>query len=148
MLSRQQQQELINFFDEVRSGKIKRKDLIVCTSCSGRGCDQKEGSSKAVQEICRGDLYLSLEQRLVMVRDQVVELTAKEFDILVLMVKHPKMVFSYEMITEMIWDEQYVGYSRKAINNHMSNLRRKLKIAVDVPNYIRSVHGIGYKFEL
>lgn len=139
---------MINFSDEVRSGKIKRKDLLVCTGCSGRACDQKEGSTKAVQEICRGDLYLSLEQRLVMVREQVVELTVKEFDILVLLVKHPKMVFSYEMITEMIWDEHYVGYSRKAINNHMSNLRRKLKVAVDVPNYIRSVHGIGYKFEL
>ena len=46
------------------------------------------------------------------------------------------------------WDEQYAGYSRKAINNHMSNLRRNLKIAVNVLNYIRSVYGIGYKFEL
>ena len=46
------------------------------------------------------------------------------------------------------WHEDYTYYSRKAVNNHVSNLRKKLKIASDLPDYIKSVYGIGYKFEV
>lgn len=46
------------------------------------------------------------------------------------------------------YDEDYTYYSRKAVNNHVSNLRKKLKIAPDLPDYIKSVYGIGYKFEV
>ena len=51
------------------------------------------------------------------------------------------------MIMDLVWHEDYSYYSRKAINNHISNLRKKLKIAPDVPEYIKSVHSVGYKFE-
>lgn len=39
-------------------------------------------------------------------------------------------------------------YSRKTVNNHVSNLRKKLKVVPDLPDYIKSVYGIGYKFEV
>lgn len=39
-------------------------------------------------------------------------------------------------------------YSRKAINNHISNLRKKLRVAPDLPDYVKSVYGVGYKFEV
>ena len=42
----------------------------------------------------------------------------------------------------------YDYYSRKAIVNHISNIRKKLKITPDIPEYIKSVHSIGYKFEV
>ena len=51
------------------------------------------------------------------------------------------------MIAEMVWQEEYASYSRKAVNNHISNLRRKLKVFPDSPDYIKSVYGIGYKFD-
>lgn len=98
-------------------------------------------------EIQDGDLYFCLEQRYVSVRGQEIELTAKEFDILALLIVNPKRVFTYEMIMDIVWHEDYDYYSRKAINNHVSNLRRKLKIAPDIPDYIKSVHCVGYKFE-
>ena len=60
---------------------------------------------------------------------------------------NPKRVFTYEMLMELVWEEDYTYYSRKAVNNHVSNLRRKLKIAPDLPDYVKSVYGIGYKFE-
>lgn len=68
------------------------------------------------------------------VSNQIVKLTAKEFDILALLIMHPKRVFTYEMIMDLVWHEDYTFYSRKAVNNHMSNLRKKLKIA---PRYTR-----------
>lgn len=95
-----------------------------------------------------GDLFFSLEQRLVMIRNKVIDLTAKEFDILSLLICHPKRVFTYEMITELVWNEEYGFYSRKAVSNHVSNLRQKLKVSSDVPDYIKSVYGVGYKFEI
>ena len=92
-----------------------------------------------------GDLYFCLEHRLVTIREQPVELTIKEFEIFSLLILNPKRVFTYEML--MVWEEDYTYYSRKAVNNHVSNLRKKLKIAPDLPEYIKSVYGIGYKFE-
>ncbi|WP_256557030.1 winged helix-turn-helix domain-containing protein [Hydrogeniiclostridium mannosilyticum] len=97
-------------------------------------------------EIREGDLYLCLEHRLVKVREQEIGLTAKEFDILFLLVRNPKRVFTYELIMDFVWNEDYTYYSRKAITNHVSNLRKKLKIRPDDPDYIKNVTGIGYKF--
>ena len=101
-------------------------------------------------EIRMGDLYFCQEQRLVYVYigGQEIKLTAKEFDILALLITHPKRVFTYELIMELVWNEDYSYYSRKAVNNHVSNLRKKLKIIPGSPDYIKSVIGIGYKFEV
>lgn len=92
-------------------------------------------------------MYVCLEQRLVRVQNQVIDLTAKEFDILALLIRNPKWVFTYEMIIDLVWNEDYSYYSRKAVNNHISNMRKKLKVSPDVSSYIKSVIGIGYKFE-
>lgn len=56
-------------------------------------------------------------------------------------------VFS-NALTELVWEEEYASFSRKAVNNHVSNLRQKLKVSPDVPDYIKSVYGVGYKFDL
>ena len=99
-------------------------------------------------EIWEGDLYLCLEQRLVTVREQEIYLTAKEFEILFLLASNPNRVFTYEIIMDMVWHEDYTYYSRKAINNHVCNLRKKLKTEPGDPDYIKSVTGVGYKFAL
>lgn len=105
-------------------------------------------AEQPLTEIRKGDLYFCLEHRLVTVRDQEIALTVKEFDILALLIMNPKRVFTYELITDLVWNEDYTYYSRKAINNHVSNLRKKLKIRPGDPNYIKTVIGIGYKFTL
>ena len=75
-------------------------------------------------------------------------LTAKEFDILALLITHPQRVFTYELIMELVWNEDVTFYSRKAVSNHVSNLRKKLKITPDGLEYIKNVVGVGYKFEV
>ena len=75
-------------------------------------------------------------------------LTAKEFDILALLITHPQRVFTYELIMELVWNEDVTFYSRKAVSNHMSNLRKKLKITSDGLEYIKNIVGVGYKFEI
>ena len=97
--------------------------------------------------IVYGELSFCLEHRTVEIYDREIELTAKEFDIFALLIMNPKRVFTYEMIMNIVWHEKYDFYSRKAINNHISNLRKKIMISDTIPNCIISVHSIGYKFD-
>jgi DNA-binding response OmpR family regulator len=122
---------------------------------NGKGTDMSYFLAKCgksldahLTEIRAGDLYLCLEQRLVIVREREIVLTVKEFDILFLLSNNPNRVFTYELIMDMVWHEDYTYYSRKAINNHVCNLRKKLKTEPGDPDYIKSVTGIGYKFAL
>ena len=110
--------------------------------------DLSDQERKPLTIITVKDLSFCLEYRTVEVRGQSIDLTAKEFDILALLISNQRRVFTYELIMDLVWHEDYTYYSRKAINNHISNLRGKLKIAPDVPDYIKSVHSVGYKFEL
>ena len=98
--------------------------------------------------IVYGDLYFCKEQRLVRVRGEEVSLTAKEFDLFTLLVSNPKRVFTYEIIAELIWGEPYDYGLHKTISNHIASLRKKLTVAPDIPNYIQSVHSVGYKFDV
>ena len=101
----------------------------------------------SLTEIREGEFYLCIEHRIVRIRERVISLTSKEFDILALLAANPKRVFTYELITDIVWKEDYNFHSRKAIHNHVSKLRKKLRFESDLPNYIESVAGIGYKFE-
>ncbi|MDE6620658.1 MAG: winged helix-turn-helix domain-containing protein [Lachnospiraceae bacterium] len=97
-------------------------------------------------EICIGELCFNQNNRMVKVRGKEINLTAKEFDILALLIMNPKRVFTYDMIMEIIWNENCDIYARRTIINHVSNLRKKLKVSLDIPNYIKNIHCIGYKF--
>ena len=99
---------------------------------------------QSLTEIREGDLYFCLELRLVTVSGQIIPL----FEIFSLLIQNPGRVYSYEMILDLVWQEDYSYYSRKAVNNHISNLHQKMKVAPDVPDYVKSVYGIGYKFEI
>ncbi len=108
--------------------------------------DIPTGERKPLTIITVKDLSFCLEHRSVEVRHREIELTAKEFDILALLIMNQRRVFTYDMIMEAVWREDISFYSPKAITTHISNLRRKLKTAPDVPEYIQSVRGVGYKF--
>ena len=88
-----------------------------------------------------------ITQRIVCVQDQKIDLTAKEFDLLALLIRNPGRVFTFEMIMDLVWNEEDSFYSRKVIINHASNLRKKLRISDAVPDYIKSIRGVGYKFD-
>ena len=93
------------------------------------------------------DIHFCLEYRSVEVSGNEIFLTQKEFDILALLILNPRRVFTYEMLSDMVWKDEYDIYSRKTITNHISNIRKKLKIHDSMPEYIKSVHGVGYKFD-
>ena len=145
LLSARQRQELVNYLLDSQKQQKNPADSPFAISETNRG---QTVIDEPFTEIRMGDLYFCQEQRIVCIGEQVIELTAKEFDILALLITHPKRVFTYELIMELVWNEDYSLYSRKAVNNHVSNLRKKLKIEPGDPDYIKSVTGIGYKFVL
>lgn len=140
LLTSDQKKDLIKYISEIGIDKTETGQMTYDNAL-------KE-AEKPLTEIQINDLYICLEQRIVKVRNRVINLTVKEFNILALLMMHPKRVFTYEMLMDLVWNEDYTFYSRKAVNNHVSNLRKKLKIAPDVPDYMKSVYGVGYKFEV
>ena len=146
LLTVDQKKELTQYVLENETGSLNLADNLYLPIFRGKYSIPKT-VSQPLTEVREGDLYFCLEQRLVTVRGQVIELTVKEFEIFSLLILNPKRVFTYEMLIDLVWNEDYTYYSRKAVNNHVSNLRKKLKVAPDLPDYVKSVYGIGYKFD-
>lgn len=93
-----------------------------------------------------GGLVISLEQHLVTLYGKTIELTPKEFDILYLLASHPKKVFSVENIFSQVWDEAYLRASNNTVMVHIRTLRKKLKENKMKDKWIKTVWGVGYKF--
>jgi len=145
LLSARQRQELVDYLIDSQK---QQNNLVYSPFAISETNKGQITIDEPFTEIRMGDLYFCQEQRLVYIGEQEIKLTAKEFDILALLITHPKRVFTYELIMELVWNEDYSLYSRKAVNNHVSNLRRKLKTVPYSPDYIKSVVGVGYKFEM
>lgn len=109
--------------------------------------DIPTGERKPLTIITVQDLSFCLEHRTVEVRGQEIDLTTKEFEILALLIMNQQQAFTYEMIMELVWKEEVDSYSRKTIANHVSNLRKKLNVSPDVPDYIKCIYSVGYKFD-
>ena len=146
LLSPNQKKELAQFVRDYEAGDIPAD--VPCTTLFRGQYFIRPQADQPLTEIWKGDLYFCLEQHLVTVRGQVIPLTVKEFEIFALLILNPKRVFTYEMLLELVWHEDYTYYSRKAINNHISNIRKKLRVAPGLPEYVKSVYGVGYKFEV
>jgi DNA-binding response OmpR family regulator len=89
------------------------------------------------------NLKLKPNARKALVNDCLINLTAYEFDILLLLVKHPERVFTKEQLYQEIWHSGYYGEDN-TINVHVSNIRKKIK-EFDEEAYIKTVWGIGFK---
>lgn len=92
------------------------------------------------------DIELNSLSRKIFIREEEVQLTTKEFDILELLLTNPKKVFSKSNIFESIWKDNFLG-DENTVNVHVSNLRSKLNKINSQENYIRTVWGIGFKME-
>ena len=79
----------------------------------------------------------------VKVKDQEITLTAREYDILVLLLSYPTKLFSKANLYESVWNEEYFPEDQ-SLKVHMSNLRSKLRKYDDF-DYIETVWGMGYR---
>ena len=92
------------------------------------------------------DLSIDPSSRVVTVRENPVELTAKEFDMLYLLMLHPKQVFTREQLLERVWGgAQYIDPGTVTV--HVRRLREKIENDPSKPVRLLTVWGVGYKFE-
>ncbi|MHB0886562.1 MAG: response regulator transcription factor [Bacillota bacterium] len=92
------------------------------------------------------DFTVNHDSRELRVRGQVVPCPAKEFDLLWLFAKHPQRVFTREQLLQQVWEYDYFGDLR-TVDVHVRRLREKIEPQPDEPRYIKTVWGVGYKFE-
>ncbi|HWI60816.1 MAG TPA: response regulator transcription factor [Symbiobacteriaceae bacterium] len=92
------------------------------------------------------EMEINRAARSVMVRTRSVELTPKEFDLLWLLASHPGNVFSREAILQRVWHSDYTG-DEAALTVCVRRLREKIEQDPGNPEYIKTIWGIGYKFE-
>ena len=105
------------------------------------------GSSRKQEEpatLSCGDIQLNPADFTVRKRGKKIDLTAKEFEILRLLMKNPKKVYTKEQIYSLVWEDAYLG-DENAVNVHISRLRNKIEDDARNPEYIITVWGFGYR---
>ena len=91
-----------------------------------------------------GPLELNLESHRVTLNEQPVDLTPTEFDLLSILIKNPGRVFSRAELVEQALGYTYTGPER-SVDTHIKNLRKKIESNPGKPQFIQTVHGIGYR---
>ncbi len=91
------------------------------------------------------DLTVEPEKRRVTVDGRLVDLTAKEFDLLLHFARNPGRVFTREELLEAVWGYSYEGYEH-TVNSHINRLRGKIEKDPARPRYVLTAWGVGYKF--
>ena len=92
-----------------------------------------------------GNISVNMETHEVFVNQNIISLTAKEFDLLVLLMKNPNRVFTRIQLLETVWKETYEGYDR-AVDTTITRLRSKIETNPAEPEFIKTIWGVGYKF--
>lgn len=96
-------------------------------------------------KLVQGDLHIDLDKRKVLLRDKRIDLTPKEFDLLVLLVSNPGRSYSREQLLKEVWGYEFSGYEH-TVNSHINRLRAKIEPEDADPHYILTSWGIGYRF--
>lgn len=109
-----------------------------------RSTEYAKKAERKERVIAVGDLCMNTGDYSVTKNGEKIELTAKEFEILRLLMENPKKVYTKEQIYSQVWQDAYLG-DENAVNVHISRLRGKIEDDVKNPRYVVTVWGIGYK---
>ena len=101
--------------------------------------------SSTQKPIRLGELVVDPVKREVLLDDQPVSLTFKEFDLLLHFVRNPGRVYSRMQLLDLVWGYGHDGYEHN-VNCHINRLRAKIETSHAKPKFILTVRGIGYKF--
>ncbi|WP_373899332.1 response regulator transcription factor [Haloimpatiens sp. FM7315] len=103
----------------------------------------KSKESSSLEKFNFKDITIEIENRMVYEEEIPINLTPKEFDLLIFMIKNPNQVFKREQLLDKVWGYDFMGDTR-TIDTHVKKLREKLKFC---NTYLKTVWGVGYKLE-
>jgi DNA-binding response OmpR family regulator len=105
-----------------------------------------EGAAEDVPAVIQaGGLEIDPAKRMARSGGQIVELTAKEFDLLLHFARNPGKVYTRSQLLDRVWGYGHDGYEH-TVNSHINRLRAKIELDPAHPVYILTVWGVGYKF--
>lgn len=132
--------------DKIRGLRLGADDYIVKPFQIGELLARIEAVlrryGKSQKELQIGEVYINTESRMVLKRGEPVELTVKEFDLLVELVRNKNVVLSRDRLYEKVWEEPFLGETR-TLDTHIRRLRKKLELE----DTIKTVFRIGYRLE-
>ncbi len=122
------------------------RELLARVKAIFRRVEHAGGTGRPAQgRIEAGDLVIDPERRAVTVNGSPVELTAKEFDLLLYFAARPGRVFTRSQLLDAVWGYGHDGYEH-TVNSHINRLRTKIEKDPAHPRYVLTVWGVGYKF--
>jgi len=92
-----------------------------------------------------GELRIEADKHRVTLKEKNIELTAREFELLLHFASHPGRVYNRTELLDQVWGYSYEGYEH-TVNSHINRLRNKIETDPAKPQYIITVWGVGYKF--
>lgn len=110
---------------------------------TGNAKSKEEENPKIVES---GDLKLDCESRRLFILGKEVNVTAKEFDLLELLVMNPNKVYSRENLLNLVWGYEYPGDVR-TVDVHVRRLREKIEANPSEPKYVHTKWGVGYYYQ-
>lgn len=111
-----------------------------------RRSGKREKEKKKEEIIESGELKLNLEGRRVYIGEREINLTAKEFDLLELLITNPNKVYGREVLLDLVWGKEYPGDVR-TVDVHVRRLREKIEANPSEPTYVHTKWGVGYYFQ-
>ena len=114
-------------------------------SCVNTGARAFQVVENAKTNLSYGDIVILLDKRELFRKQEKIDLSFIEFEILHLLMRSPGRVFSKEQIYDIIWNEPYSG-DYNVVMRHICNIREKIEDDPGQPLYIQTVRGVGYRF--
>ena len=88
-----------------------------------------------------------MKAREIRVDGELVETTPKEFDLLAFMASSPRQVFTREQLLAQVWSSSTAWQDAGTVTEHVRRIRRKIETDPDNPRWVKTVRGVGYRFE-
>lgn len=121
------------------------RELVARAKAILRRAETRSIPSEKVEELRAGELLLDQSKRHVAIAGKVIDLTAREFDLLWHFATHPGQVFTRSQLLDSVWGYGHDGYEH-TVNSHINRLRSKIEEDPSSPTYILTIWGVGYKF--
>ncbi|NNE83788.1 MAG: response regulator transcription factor [Alphaproteobacteria bacterium] len=120
-------------------------ELLARVKAIFRRVDQLRRADADGDMICAGELTIDHPKRRVDIAGQPVDLTSKEFDLLVHFARHQGQVYTRGQLLDSVWGDGRESYEH-TVNTHINRLRSKIEHDPGTPRYLLTVWGVGYKF--
>lgn len=108
---------------------------------------QRTVTASEKQPLMFNNMSIDPVRREVKINDDLITLTALEFDLLHFLASRPGRVWRRDELIQNVWDYEYVG-DQRVVDVHIGQIRKKIEIDVAEPCFIQTVRGVGYKFEV